>query len=242
MKNLKVMMMTLMMCLMTMVSFGQDRVNREKLSFLDKSNQLTTSVGWSYNTTLGEWVDYNNVIENNKSYKEKYKSLQGSYMMSHITQNFISIQTKTLIYKDIKYYVLLVEKWNGDYKYPNIREDWRKYKTMYGYIFTETEYNKLNNINGVVNLETQYMVSMGSYYEKYDEIVFLDKIQTNLSFEKSKYSSTYTFPIKKTESGDIRFYIPNSFSTSQYSSYNKVDFEKEYFETTFDNFSKFIIK
>ena len=71
MKNLKIMMMPLMMCLMTMVSFGQDRVNREKLSFLDKSNQLTTAVGWSYNTTLGEWVDYNNVIESDKSYKEK---------------------------------------------------------------------------------------------------------------------------------------------------------------------------
>ena len=242
MKNVKVMMMTLMMCLTTMVSFGQDRVNREKLSFLDKSNQLTTAVGWSYNTTLGEWVDYNNVIESDKSYKEKYKSFQGSYMMSDRTQNFISIQTKTLVYKDIKYYVLLVEKWNGDYKYPNIGEDWRIYKTMYGYIFTETEYNKLNNIDGVMNLETQYMVSMGSYYENYDEIVFLDKIQTNLSSEKSKYSSAYTFPIKKTETGDIRFYVPNSFSTSSYSPYNEVDFEKEYFETTFDNFSKFIIK
>lgn len=227
---------------MTMVSFGQDRVNREKLSFLDKSNQLTTSVGWSYDTTLGEWVDYNNVIENDKSYKEKYKLLQGSYMMSRRTQNFISIQTKTLVYKDIKYYVILVEKWNGDYKYPNIQEDWRIYKTMYGYIFTETEYNKLNNIDGVLNLETQYMVSMGSYYEEYNEVVFLDKIQTNLSSEKSKYSPTYTFPIKKTENGDIRFYVPNSFSTSQYSSYNKVDFNKQYFETTFDNFSKFIIK
>lgn len=223
---------------MTMVSFGQDRVNREKLSFLDKSNQLTTAVGWSYNTTLGEWIDYNNVIEDDKSYKEKYKSLQGSYMMSHSTQNFISIQTKTLVYKDIKYYVLLVEKWDGHYKYPNIKEDWRIYKTMYGYIFTEIEYNKLNNINGVMNLETQYMVFMGPYYEKYDEIVFLDKIQTNLSSEKSKYIFTYTFPIKKTETGDIRFYVPNC------SSYDKVkaDFEKEYFETTFDNFSKFIIK
>lgn len=242
MKNIKVMMMILMMCLITMVSFGQDRVNREKLSFLDKSNQLTTAVGWSYNTTLGEWVDYNNVIENDKSYKEKYKSLQGSYMMSHRTQNFISIQTKTLVYKDIKYYVLLVEKWDGDYKYPNIREDWRIYKTMYGYIFTETEYNKLNNIDGVMNLETQYIVSMGSYYEEYDEIVFLDEIQTNLSSEKSKYSFTYTFPIKKTETGDIRFYVPNYFSTLSSSSYNAVDFEKEYFETTFDNFSKFIIK
>ena len=227
---------------MTMVSFGQDRVNRDKLSFLNESGKFTSAVGWSYNTTLGEWVDYNNVIENNKSYKEKYKVLQGSYMMSHRTQNFISIQTKTIMFKDNKYYVVLVEKWNGDYKYPNIREDWRIYKTTYGYIFTETEYNKLNNIEDVINLETQYVVSMGSSYEEYDEVVFLDKIQTDLSSEKSKYSTTHTFPIKKAENGDIRFYVPNSFSTSQYSLYNKVDFDKEYFETTFDNFIKFIIK
>jgi hypothetical protein len=237
MKNLKVMMMTLMMCLMVMVSFGQDRVNREKLSFLDESNKMTTAVGWSYNTTLGEWVDYSNVIENDKTYKDKYKSLQGSYMMSHRSQNFISIQTKTLVYKDNKYFVLLVEKWNGYYEYPSIFEDWTEYKAMYGYIFSETEYNKLLNINGVLNLETQYMVSMGSSYEKYDEVVLLDKIQTNLSSEKSKYSSTETFPIIKTESGDIRFYVPSYFT-----SYSKFDFDKEYFETTFDNFNRFIIK
>ncbi len=240
MKNV-VMMMTLMMCSITMVSFGQDRVNREKLSFIDKSDELTTAVGWSYNSTLGEWIDYNNVIDSDKSFKDKFKSLQGSYMMSYKTQNFISIQTKTVVYKGIKYYVLCVEKWNGDYKYPNIKEDWRVFKTMFGYIFTEKEYNKLNKIDGIVDLKTQYMVSMGSYYENYDESVFLDRIQTNLSSEKSTYQPIYTFPIKKNENGDIRFYVPNSFSTSKYS-FNKVDFSKEYFETSFDNFSKLIIK
>ena len=70
MKNLKskvtVMMMTLMMCLVTSVVSGQDRVNREKLSYSDTSDKLTTAVGWSYNTTHGEWIDYNNMIENDK--------------------------------------------------------------------------------------------------------------------------------------------------------------------------------
>lgn len=236
MKNVNIM-MTLIMCLMTIVSFGQDRVNREKLSYVDKSEQLINAVGWSYNTTLGEWVDYNNVIENDKSYKEKYKSLQGSYMMSHRTQNFISIETRTIVYDSTKYYVLMVEKWDGDYKYPNIREDWRIYKSMCGYIFTETEYNKLHNYNETATLQTQNMISMGSSYEEYDEVVFLDKIQTNLNSEKSKYWPTYVFVIMKTDDEKIRFYVPYYSS-----SYNKIDFNKKYFETTFDNFNKRTIK
>jgi hypothetical protein len=233
-------MITLIMCSITIVSFGQDRINREKLSFIDKSEQLTSAVGWSYNKTLGEWIDYMNVISNDKSYKDKFKSLQGSYMMSRLKQNFISIQTKTVVYKDVKYYVLCVEKWNGDYKYPNIKEDWRIYKTMFGYVFTEQEYTKLKNIKDNVNLETKYMVSMGSHYEKYDETIFLDKIQTELSSEKlNRYDPIYTFPIKKTENDNVRFYMLDYFSKY---SLNQVDFDKEYFETSLDNFSKFIIK
>jgi hypothetical protein len=239
MKNSRVMMMTLMMCSMTMVCFGQDRVNREKLSFLEKSSQLTTSVGWSYNQTLGEWIDYANVIDSDKSYQDKYKTLQGSYHMSRKDQNFISIETKTVLFKDVKYYVLLVEKWNGDFKYPTLREDWRIFKTMYGYIFTETEYNKLNNMSDSVNLETQYTVSMGSFYEKYDEVVFLDKLQNVFSSEIPKYSSTFIFPIRKTENGNIRFHLPRLKTNSRY---DKIDFNVEYFETPFDNFIKFIIK
>lgn len=222
----------LVMVLAFNTSNAQDRVNRQKLSFLDKSGQLTTAVGWSYNETLGEWVDYNNVIESDKLYKDKYKTLQGSYMMSRTEQNFISISTKTIIYKDIKYYILLVEKWAGYYKYPNIMEDWKIIKTKRGYIFSESEYNKLNNISGVVNMETQHIVvSTGEY----DEIVFLDKIQTELSSEKSKYTPKYTFPFMKTENGNIRFYIPD------FSRLIKVDFEKKYFETTLDDFNKIII-
>lgn len=230
--------MTILVSLTTSLSFGQDRVNREKLSFLDKSNRLTTSVGWSYNTTLGEWVDYNNVIDSDKSYKGRYRTLQGSYMMSHRPQSFISIQTNTLIYDNFKYYVVLVEKWTGHYIYPNIKEDWKIYKTMFAYIFTETEYNKLNNINGTVILNTLCVVSMSAYYETYNEIVLLDKIQTRLSVKPSGYE-TYTFPIKKTENGNIRFNVPYSLATTLR---DKEYFDKNYFETASDNFSKLIIK
>jgi hypothetical protein len=226
---------TMTMCLVATISFEQDRTNREKLIFSDKSEILMNAVGWCYNSTLGEWIDYNNVIEEEKTYKEKFKLLTGAFLMSRHTQNFISIQTKTVIFKEIKYYVLIVEKWDGQYKYPSIYEDWYEYKTMCGYIFTETEYNKLNNIIDVVSLEIPYQpVIMDLRYEVYDEKVFLDKIQNNLDF---KYKTEYMFPVKKIENGNIRFYVPDRFSTI-----NNVDFNKQYFETTFDNFSKIVIK
>jgi hypothetical protein len=68
-------------------SYSQERVNRQKLVFKEKSLILNDAVGWSYNSTLGEWVDYKNNIDDNKSNNNK----QEPYLVSHNPQNFISI-------------------------------------------------------------------------------------------------------------------------------------------------------
>jgi len=217
--------------------FGQERTNREKLNFYTTSGTLLKATGWAYNSTLGEWIDYENVISDDKDYKVKYKSLQGAYMMSHTSQNFQKVQTRTVTYKGTTYYVLIVDKWIGRYEYPSIREDWYKFEETIGYIYTKDEYQKLLNIETLVELKTRYMISIGSKYEKYDETKFLDLIQTEMSQEKSKYSTEYTFPIMKSKEGNIRFYLPERFST-----YSKYDFEKEYFETDFESFTKIILK
>lgn len=217
--------------------FGQERTNREKLSFDKISGILSKATGWANNSTLGEWIDYENVISDSKDYKDKYKSLQGEYMMSRISQNFQKVQTRTITYKGTTYYVLIVDNWSGVYEYPSISQDWYTLKQTIGYIYTKAEYQKLLNIESLVELKTQYMVSIGSKYDKYDETKFLDLIQTELAQEKSKYSTEYTFPIMKSKEGAIRFYLPESFST-----YSKYDFEKKYFETDFESFTSIILK
>ncbi|MCD6365901.1 MAG: hypothetical protein J7L46_00015 [Bacteroidales bacterium] len=217
--------------------FGQERTNREKLSFNTTSGTLSKATGWAYNSTLGEWIDFENVISDSKDYKDKYKSLQGERMMSGISQNFQKVQIRTVTYKGTTYYVLMVYKWDGQYEYPSIQEDWYTFKQTIGYIYTKEEYQKLLNIESLVELKTQYMVSIGSKYEKYDETKFLDLIQTELSQKASKYSYEYTFPVMKSKEGAIRFYLPDSFST-----YSKYDFDKKYFETDFENFTKIILK
>jgi hypothetical protein len=217
--------------------YGQERANREKLSFVTTSKTILKAMGWAKNTTLGEWVDYENVISDDKNYKVKYKSLQGPYMMSKTSQSFQKVQTRTISYKGIIHYVLLVDKWSGQYEYPAIQEDWYQYKETIGFIYTKEEYQKLFNIENLVELKTKFKISMGSKYEKYDETIFLDLIQTELTDEKSKYSVEYTFPIMKSKEGAIRFYLPDSFST-----YSKYDFEKEYFETDYESFEKIVLK
>lgn len=219
--------------------FGQERVNREKISFDTTSGTLLKAIGWAYNSTLGEWIDYENVISDDKDFKTKYKSLQGSYMMSQKSQNFQKVQTRTVTYKRATYYVLIIDKWSGEYEYPSIYRDWYTFKETIGYIYTKDEYQKILNIDTLVELKTKYMVIMGSKYEDYDETKFLDLIQTELLQEKSEYSSEYTFTIKKSKEGAIRFYLPDSFSP--YSEYD-FDFEKKYFETDFKNFTKIILK
>ena len=111
---------TIILLISVLQIFGQDRVNRQKLSFIDKSNVLSKVTGWAYNSTSGEWIDYENTISNDKSYKtDQLKSLQGKYMMS-MTNSFIDMQTKTLIFKENKYYVLIINKWTGSYYYPEL--------------------------------------------------------------------------------------------------------------------------
>jgi hypothetical protein len=217
--------------------FGQERTNREKLNFDTASGILSNATGWANNSTLGEWIDFENVISDDKDYKVKYKSLQGDYMMSRISQNFQKVETRTVIYKGTTYYIIIVDKWNGEYEYPSIREDWYTFKQTIGYIYSKEEYQKLLNIESLVELKTKYAVRIGSKYEKFDEIKFLDLIQTELSTEKSKYSPEYTFPVMKSKEGAVRFYLPDNFST-----YSKYDFEKKYFETDVENFTKIILK
>jgi hypothetical protein len=226
---------TILMLIFFIQTSGQDRVNRQKLIFNVKSGFISKAVGWSYNSTIGEWVDYDNVISNDKNYKDKYKNIQGQYMMSRIEQNFLNIQTKTLLYNETNYYVLLVEKWSGRYKYPSIKEDWLMYKQTIGYVFSELEFMKLNNIEGELELKPKVTVSMGRDYENYDETIFLDLIQTALSNDKG-YASQYTFPVTKSKDGAIRFYLPQYFSN-----YSGYDFEKEYFETDYENFKNILI-
>ena len=80
----------------------------QSLSFTNSSEKLISAVGWSFNKTLGEWISYDNVIEEDNTYNTEYQNLKGEYMKSHSSQNFIGIETKSLTINE-KEYCLSIE-------------------------------------------------------------------------------------------------------------------------------------
>jgi hypothetical protein len=226
------------------VAFSQSRVNQTKPQFLpEQSEILTSAIGWAYNKSIGEWIDYENVISPEKRYKTEFSSLSGTpYMRSQENQNFISMQTRMFTYENKSYYLLMVIKWVGWYKYPRIHQDWEYAEDMVGYIFSPEEYNKLNNINGLVGLRPIGGAGGGAG-RKYDDNALLDSIQSILMESTVPGETGSIFPVLKSEEGDIRFCVPRYVGTQDKDPYydSPFNFNRGYFETSPEEFSKIII-
>jgi hypothetical protein len=243
---MKKLLMVTMIALTSLTSFGQDRVNRQKLSFEQSSEVLTNSTGWAYNTELGEWIDYTNVICKEKSYKTTYATLNGSDYMKSEHQSFNTIQIKTITFNNIKYYVLIINNIHGRYKYPSIRQDWRTYKFVESYVITESEYVKLKTLKEV---KIERVVNYDLEYEDFNETILLDKIQSSLSDKSSILYDDYIFPIYESTDGNVRFVLPKSSKFFKGQKIGSVYIEplydiknKTYFETSKIEFNKLILQ
>ena len=234
MKNLKVMMMTLMMCLMAMVSFGQSRVNIDKINFLSKTEKLIKATGWEQSKTTGEWVSNKNVIH--------YKKCK-SYWVSHVPQNFNWLQFSIVERNGNKYYVFLYEKLSGGYKYPNIRQGWETEMQTHFFIIIESEFNKLkeklNNgetihlkskMNGFIT--NKFKILGGEHL--YNEENLLNKIRNTI--DKPNYSELCFTLNSQTIDGSnvIRFRLPEScYSSGE-------DIKEKYFEVLNGDFQNIL--
>jgi len=204
--------------------YSQARVNRPEIKFENQSEVLNQATGWSYNSTLGEWIDHDNVISSDKR----------EYRPSRHTQNFIEMQFKTVNVNNEKYYVLMVQKWAGSYLYPEIYEDWVRWVQISGYIFSEAQYKKIwdfDTTGPIIKLVTKRWVS----FRKHKADTFLDLIQTELLSNERSLSGGCTLPIMKAlvENEEfIRFYVPECYDDSF------INFDKEYFEVVPSEFEK----
>lgn len=201
---MKKFLMALMLCLVSIMSFGQERVNRVKLNFVSEGPIIKHVAGWAYDESVGEWVNYENVLDGNKS-DAKYMNSIKSYMMSQYLNNIISLQFKTITCNEVPYYVLIWETWNGAYKYPSIQEDWEYWKIKKFMMFTVEDMEKFRNLTNKPQVIVVPTPKRGRYDERRDE----DVIQTEMS---SKYPSEQCIVIYKATDGSIRFrfqYFPS---------------------------------
>ena len=203
------------LCLICVASFGQERVNRPKLHFISEGPILTDFTGWSYNNQSGEWVDHHNVISSSTStYIDK----------SYYKNNIISLQFKTIIYKDTPYYVLIWDKWDGYYQYEYIREDWISYKIKNFLMITEDKMESLRNLTN-----TPITLSIPTPRKSDSESTAdVDIIQSSMD---SKYTSRTDLIIYKATDGSIRFLFENILDK---------DISKEYFEISEEDYLKLI--
>jgi hypothetical protein len=204
--------------------FTQERVNRPKLKFDSSSDTLTKATGWAYNETLGEWIDFENSISDNKNSKQNYKVCDLFYQ----NQNFSKLYTKSILHKGLKYYIFIIEKCASS------TADFKKFD---GYIFTDEEYQKLRNLENLVELRTCGKVSQILKSNSIDETLFLDLIQSELLKEEKDFTLKDIFPVMKSNEGMIRFYLPDFFWGD-----NNYNFDKAYFEVDPKSFSKIILK
>jgi len=196
----------------TFNSNAQSRENKETVQFSSKSEKLTEATGWEQNKETGKWIENKNVIDDRKC---------PSYWVSHVSQNFKWMQFATITNGGQKYYVFLYERLGGEYKYPNIREDWEADKRTYFFILTPTEYDNIKtqidlksgkNIKVTCkmsgHLSDRYKILGGEHL--YNEENLLAKI-TN-AIEKPGYSETCFILNSQVVDGQevVRFRLPES--------------------------------
>lgn len=222
----------MMICTLGLIAHGQERVNREKIHFTRQSDVLLNATGWAYNETLGEWIDYKNLISSDKDYKTKYKSLCESPYMKSRCSNFNSIQVKSIVYNGEEYVCLIVNAWRGAWKYPAIREDWYEYKVDIFYFLSKKEYSKLFALTNKITEIQGWSETKHEYDTEPDEDFVISAIKNKKEKKDWRKPEQETFlQIYKATDGNIRFLFE---APSEYFA----GIEKKYFESTEDNWSK----
>jgi hypothetical protein len=231
MKNLKLQIIALTMCMASVTSFGQSRESAEKIKFSASSNKLTKATGWEQNKTTKEWIENKNVIDN---------QICKPFWVSRIPQNFTWIKISTIERNEIKYYVLLFEKKSGKYKYPNIQQDWESETQTHFFLLDTNQYAeikeklKLNNgetititssINGYIT--DRFKILGGEHL--YNEDNLLNKIK--ISIDNPSYDLCFNLNSQIIDNKNIvRFRLPEScYSTSE-------NIKTKYFEIGLNEF------
>lgn len=214
------------MCIVCTLCFSQERVNRGKVHYCAVSELLKNATGWMYNETLGEWVDFPNCISDEKEHKPKFKSLSenGYFQVMYGLQNFNTIQAKAMMIGENKYYVIVINKWEGGYEYSDDKIHCHK-KTSY-WLMTKDEYEKLFNLTNDVS-EIKYSQPL---LLNYNNVLEEDYIFSELQrMDKKKYSVfEESMQVYKATDGSIRFWFHQIIP----------DITKRYFETTKEEWNK----
>ncbi|UPT66338.1 MAG: hypothetical protein M0D57_17985 [Sphingobacteriales bacterium JAD_PAG50586_3] len=114
---------------------AQVREAGQVITFEKKSGQITTAKGWYQNPQTKTWVENQNVCY--------FEASPTAFATSLTEQNFKTIEMATCKHANKRWYVLIVEKAGGEYKYPALKEQWQPDNRKYWFAIDSTQYVSL---------------------------------------------------------------------------------------------------
>ena len=212
MKILNNILYSLIFCFSFTTLSAQERTNKQPIKFDNKSKKLTNAVGWRLNDENGIWVSNKNVID---------KNICPPFWVSRIYQNFNWLQFATIFIGSQKYYILLLEKLGGAYKYPNIKQDWETNHEIHFFVIDTNDYVNLKN-NIYLKSGNNFTITSrkhGYITDRYEilgsEHLYIEEnllVKIANSFEKSTFRE-FCFVVNSQivkENEVVRFIIPES--------------------------------
>ncbi len=224
--------------------YSQSRVNPKKNLTIGEFNSWVRGVevlGWDFNDVWKSREGYLRVGDDVSliDIYEKYGSdIRDS--KSRTEQNFNEIGVMKILFNDKQYIGIGVEKIEGRYEYPTIREDWYHFISYYIFVFEIDELLKLSDIQGNLELEP----ILGSYGDPIKKDQKFQSCYGNVkySLENGSYQK-WKMVVKKTNDGKnevFRFLLPQKVRSS--GTTNFIDFEKHYFEVSLEKFNDLLSK
>jgi len=137
-------MIFIVLVMIPVLSFGQERVNKSLPSISKQiSWQLNKATGWILNPEE-QWVSRSNRIP--ESIENQFKSLIDYNEHGLGTDNFISYQLREISIQDSMHYIFIKRYKDGDYKYPAIEEGWYNYNSALFFVFRKNELYRFNDL------------------------------------------------------------------------------------------------
>ena len=222
METIFIIMKKLIIILLYIISlsiFSQERINKKSLEFIKQSEKLDSVDGWYYNEYEGNWsknlnecnpnknscswerVDLSEwdsikLMYKNEKYAWKYNPSKFCKISGIYNQNFKTLQFNLLIQNNIKYYILVIHKFDYGFEYPEIMEGGHTYNIEESYIFSEKEYIKLINIPKNIYIKLYSNKYPLFIYKNQDLIRFSIPSEKIINF-KTQYFETTELNFKK---------------------------------------------
>lgn len=221
---------------------SQDRVNEKPTTLSYKSKEIRTAMYWYKDPKNGKWKSrFNAGILVSGRQGEQIDNFRSLFIGQLDTLRFIFIDYD-----------------KGEYKYPNLEQDWTYYRTIFAALITDTVYDSLKNIeqDEIVNVVSAFTNDMYKDSYDYSFSFFLQLVNTNYSadmalykyhkkeygeeYAKSKFRENnppkYVFAAKRTKSNGqdvVRFQV---FPIETILGQTLSDLDDDYFEVPYKEY------